>query len=164
MKGAWQRGCLHPLTQPVTATEWAVCILLECILVTDHKGNVFTGVCHSVHNRPHGYSFTAHLYYCTVGTHPIGMLSCLSMKSCGHISLISRSLNIRSCTMITRILHWGRSVTCYMLLCVTGLHSHLVRVCTTLRVCAHRAASVSGSSSVSGMVPLECIVPLQNQS
>ena len=24
------------------------------------EGNVFTGVCHSVHNRPHAYSVTTH--------------------------------------------------------------------------------------------------------
>ena len=30
-------------------------------LITDRKGrNVFTGVCHSVHNWPHGYSVTVH--------------------------------------------------------------------------------------------------------
>ena len=27
------------------------------------EGNVFTDVCHSVHNRSHGYSFTAHPCY-----------------------------------------------------------------------------------------------------
>ena len=36
-------------------------------------------VSHSVHNRPHGYSFTAHPCYGAVGTHPTGMLSCLAM-------------------------------------------------------------------------------------
>ena len=29
-------------------------------LPTAREGNVLTGLCHSVHNRPHGYSFTAH--------------------------------------------------------------------------------------------------------
>ena len=29
-------------------------------LPTVREGNVFTGVCHSVHNRPHAYSVTAH--------------------------------------------------------------------------------------------------------
>ena len=38
--------------------------------------NVFTGMCRSVHNRPHGYLFTVHPYYGMVGTHPTGMLSC----------------------------------------------------------------------------------------
>ena len=34
-------------------------------------------MCHSVHNWPHGYSFTAHPCYGAVVTHPTGMLSCL---------------------------------------------------------------------------------------
>ena len=33
-------------------------------------------VSHSVHNRPHGYTVTAHSCYGAVGTHPTGMLSC----------------------------------------------------------------------------------------
>ena len=51
-------------------------------LPTAREGNVFTGVRHSVHNRPHAYSVTAHpcwLFvhcYGAVGTHPTGMLSC----------------------------------------------------------------------------------------
>ena len=32
-------------------------------------------VSHSVHNRPHGYTVTAHSYYGAVGTHPTGMRS-----------------------------------------------------------------------------------------
>ena len=32
-------------------------------------------VIHSVHNRPHGYSVTAHPWYGAVGTHPTKMLS-----------------------------------------------------------------------------------------
>ena len=36
-------------------------------------------VSHSVHNRPHGYSVTAHPSYGAVGMHPTGMLSCLVM-------------------------------------------------------------------------------------
>ena len=41
------------------------------------KGNVFIGLCHSVQNQPHGYSFTAHHCYGAVGTHPTRMLFCL---------------------------------------------------------------------------------------
>ena len=33
-------------------------------------------VSQSVHNRPHGYSVTAHPCYGVVSTHPTGMLSC----------------------------------------------------------------------------------------
>ena len=40
------------------------------------EGNVFIGVCHSVHNLPHGYSVTAHPCYSAVGTYRTGMLSC----------------------------------------------------------------------------------------
>ena len=56
-----------------------------CLLPTAREGNVLTGVCHSVHNRPSGYFVTAHpcwlLGHCSpllqrVGTHPTGMLSC----------------------------------------------------------------------------------------
>ena len=43
-------------------------------LITDRKkGNVFTGVCHSVHNWPHGFSVTVHPRYSAIGT---GMLYC----------------------------------------------------------------------------------------
>ena len=45
-------------------------------LPTSMEGNVFTGVCHSVHNRPHDYSVTAQPCYSAVGTRPTGMLSC----------------------------------------------------------------------------------------
>ena len=52
------------------------------LLLTAREGNVFTGVCHSVHNRPYGHSVTAHacwlLGHCygEVGMHPTGMHSC----------------------------------------------------------------------------------------
>ena len=45
-------------------------------LPTARESNVFTGVCHSVNNRPHGYLVTAHPCYSVVGTHPTEMLSC----------------------------------------------------------------------------------------
>ena len=45
-------------------------------LPTAREGNVFRGVCHSVHNRPHCYSVTAHPWYGAVGMHPTGMVSC----------------------------------------------------------------------------------------
>ena len=32
--------------------------------------------CLSVHNQPHGFSFTVRPYYGAIGTHPTGMLSC----------------------------------------------------------------------------------------
>ena len=38
-------------------------------LPTAREGNVFTGVCHSVHNRPQGYSVNGHPCYSGVGTH-----------------------------------------------------------------------------------------------
>ena len=44
-------------------------------LPTAREGYVFTGVCHSVLNRPYGKSVT----YDAVGTHPTGMLSCFSL-------------------------------------------------------------------------------------
>ena len=44
-------------------------------LPTAREGNGFTGICHSVHNRSHGYSVTAHPCYGAVGTHTTGMLS-----------------------------------------------------------------------------------------
>ena len=46
------------------------------LLPTARKGNVFRGLCHSVHNQPYGYSVTAHPCYGAVGTHPAGMRSC----------------------------------------------------------------------------------------
>ena len=42
------------------------------VCFTDRKGKVMF----SVHNRPHGYSFTARPCYVVGGTHPTGMLSC----------------------------------------------------------------------------------------
>ena len=48
------------------------------LLPTVREDNVFTGVCHSVHNGPHGYSVTVHPCYGPVGTHPTGILSCFS--------------------------------------------------------------------------------------
>ena len=45
------------------------------IITHRREGNVLTSVCHSVHNRLHGYSVTAHPCYSMVGTHP--MLSCI---------------------------------------------------------------------------------------
>ena len=50
--------------------------LMNWLLPTAREGNVFTGICHSVHNRPHGYLVTVHPCYSAVGTHPTGMLSC----------------------------------------------------------------------------------------
>ena len=41
-------------------------------LPTAREGNVFTGLCHSVHNQPHGYSVTAHPCNGAVDTHPTG--------------------------------------------------------------------------------------------
>ena len=52
----------------------------NCIF-TDRKGRCLSGayqalISHSVHNRPHGHSVTAHPCYGMVGTDPTGMLSC----------------------------------------------------------------------------------------
>ena len=62
------------------------------LLPTAREGNVFTGVCHSVHNRLHGYSVTAHPCYSAVGTHPTGMLSC-----CNWFHLSIRHQRVVSC-------------------------------------------------------------------
>ena len=48
------------------------------VLPTAREGNVFTGVCNSVHKWPHGCWFTAHSCYGAVGTHPTAMLSCFT--------------------------------------------------------------------------------------
>ena len=45
-----------------------------------------TGVCHSVLNRPLGYSFTAHPCYDAVGIHPTGMLSYCWFNFCSEKS------------------------------------------------------------------------------
>ena len=48
-------------------------------LITEPQGKEMlsqVSVSHSVHNRPHGYTVTAHSCYGAVGTHPTGMLSC----------------------------------------------------------------------------------------
>ena len=48
---------------------------VHTFLTTAREGNVFKGVCHSAHNRPHGYSVTAHPCYSAVGTHPTDNLT-----------------------------------------------------------------------------------------
>ena len=48
---------------------------LPLLLPTAREGNVFRGVCHSVHNLPHDCSVTAHPCYGSVGTHPTELLS-----------------------------------------------------------------------------------------
>ena len=48
-------------------------VLSGLFLPTGREGYIFTGVCHSVHNRPYGQSVT----YSAVGTHPTGILFCL---------------------------------------------------------------------------------------
>ena len=50
------------------------------MLPTTREGNAFTGVCDSVHNRPYGYSATAHPCYGMVGLHPTGMVSCFLLR------------------------------------------------------------------------------------
>ena len=47
-----------------------------CSLLVYFTYRVFTDVCHSIHNRPHGYLFTAHPCYSVVCTYPTAMLSC----------------------------------------------------------------------------------------
>ena len=51
---------------------------------TAREGNVFTGVCNSVHNRPHSYSVAAHPCNGAIGTHRTGRLFLLEFrkKSC----------------------------------------------------------------------------------
>ena len=61
---------LHILSDPyISSTN---------LLPTAREGNVFTGVCHSVHNRPHAYSVTAHpcsvTCYGAVGMHLLEFL------------------------------------------------------------------------------------------
>ena len=73
----WIGGVGHLLkfrNDEVVRTNWSFPLSL---LPTAREGNVFTGICHSVQNCPHGYLVTAHPCYSTVGTHPTGMLSCL---------------------------------------------------------------------------------------
>ena len=63
-------------TDPLWINGWNyVGILTQVVsLPTAGEGNVFTRVCDSVHDRPHGYSVT--VCYGAVGTHPTGILSC----------------------------------------------------------------------------------------
>ena len=49
---------------------------LFVLLLTAREGNVFTGVCYSVDNWPHGYSVTVHPSYGAVCRNPTGILSC----------------------------------------------------------------------------------------
>ena len=70
-------------------------------VVADHKGTMAmfsqACVCHSVHNRLHGYSFTAHPCYGAVGTHSTGMLSCfilVSEKSRNHMETAGKTTHM----------------------------------------------------------------------
>ena len=47
-----------------------------CVLPAARECDVFTGVCHYVHYRPHGYSITAHPCCDVVSAHPTAMLPC----------------------------------------------------------------------------------------
>ena len=47
---------------------------------TIREGNAFTGVCHSVLNRPHGYSVTVHPCYGMVSLHPTVVLFCFLLR------------------------------------------------------------------------------------
>ena len=71
-------------TQTLSSLKCSLCSALY--LPTVKEGNVFTGVCRSGHNPPHGYWFTAHPCYGMVGMHPTGMLSCYCSEiKCTHL-------------------------------------------------------------------------------
>ena len=53
-------------------SEFWICLCF----ITDPKGRQCFHRCLSVHNRPHGYWFTARPCYSAVGTHPTWILSC----------------------------------------------------------------------------------------
>ena len=60
--------------------EWEIqgvfCNVLAVLLPTAREDNVFTGICHSVHNRSYGYSVAGNPCYGAVSMHPTGMISC----------------------------------------------------------------------------------------
>ena len=72
-------------------SNWPIC---RDFLPTAWEGRVFKGICHSVQNRPRGYSVTARPCYGVVGTHPTGMLSCLQLFSFHKISIINQKLAV----------------------------------------------------------------------
>ena len=57
---SWDSNQDYP--QNSTRVTYYVCLKLGLVqlLPTAREANVFTGVCHSVHNRPYAYSVTAH--------------------------------------------------------------------------------------------------------
>ena len=68
-----------------------VLTLVLLILLPTARDNVFTGVCHSVHNWPHAYSVSAHpcwllshfTCFSAVGMHPTGILTCYCLQWSG---------------------------------------------------------------------------------
>ena len=82
--------CPLPL---VPSTVWTVSYFTGSLL-TAREGNVFTSICHSVHNWPHGYLVTAHSYYSTVGTHLTGVHSVFfSFFTCNKHAIDSRHVH-----------------------------------------------------------------------
>ena len=76
-----QKASSLPYTMSFEDKHHIACFTLfrsmGCSIITDRKGKVmFSLVCvsHSIHNRPHGYSFTVRPCYREAGTHPTGML------------------------------------------------------------------------------------------
>ena len=94
---SWIRHCFnhyttHTFSVPFISHTFENIFLKQAFTVppflpTAREGNVFTDICHSVHNRTHGYWFTTHPCYGAVSTHPTGMLSCWSLL-CLHPSML----------------------------------------------------------------------------
>ena len=79
-------------------------LIFHMLLPTTREGNVFTGVCHSVRNRPYGYLVTAHPCYCAVGTHHTGFLFLFTdLKLIIHLGTrVKRNQNLRKLLIIYR--------------------------------------------------------------
>ena len=58
--GGMVRKAMADLRVLGTRAPGPVSFIFMHFLSTARKGNVFTGVCHSVHSWPHAYSITAH--------------------------------------------------------------------------------------------------------
>ena len=79
-----ESGTIFKLCNALTAKATNLNLTL---LPTAREGNVFTGICYSVHNLPYGHLVTAHpcwlLSHCygAVCMHPNGMLSCYRLQT-----------------------------------------------------------------------------------
>ena len=126
-------------TRPLIQSSFPVIHKVGNVVITD--GNVFTDVCQSVHNRPHGYSVTAHHCYSAVGTHPTGMLSrfCTAYVGKNEKFLVKEGTSsgvwtcnpqasVTSCVTLSCLPDWANLTLFVRLRLLRSLYSHALLI------------------------------------